>query len=619
MLVSMWVALAASGLLLAALRLLVLRRRFAALPACTDARLESELSELARRAGVGVPSVVCSETAGSALVLAPARLCLPAWALTDLSPAHRRAMLAHEIAHVARRDPWWRIGHLVICRALFFQPLNYLASRRLEALAELACDAWAAQAGNARALAECLAACAEHVQIRDPEFAVAMARRHSPLLTRIQTLLEEVPMRNRFRALCARLTLATLAPAMLLLPALTIERVAVAAAHSRESIEISDSWLGHYFSADIDVGDGRLQAKFKGKFQFSDSEDDVAQLDDNGWIEETRGKSVRRIEYSHGGDGIKRRYIVDGSERPLDADGKQWLARVIPALIRESGYDAEARVARIQARGGSDAVLAEIALIHGNYARRVYLVPLAKHATLTAPQLTRAIELALAIDGDYERREALTALIEHQTLEPAHQVAILDGVAHMDGDYEQRVVLCAIAPKLGSDAAVVAAWRKAVSGVGSDYEKRVAIAPIAKRKTLEPALLEAALSASGEIKSDYEARVALTSLAAHISQEPALGRVYAASAAKIDSGYERREALAGLLRSARLDPAGYRAVLDAAAGIDSDYECRVLLVEIAQHMPGDAALIARYREVARKLGDYERGQAEKALDRFAAL
>jgi hypothetical protein len=34
-------------------------------------------------------------------------------------------------------------------------------------------------------------------------------------------------------------------------------------------------------------------------------------------------------------------------------------------------------------------------------------------------------------------------------------------------------------------------------------------------------------------------------------------------------------------------------------------------------MPADQALVERYRAQARKLGDHERGQAEKALDRFA--
>ncbi len=59
---------------------------------------------------------------------------------------------------------------------------------------------------------------------------------------------------------------------------------------------------------------------------------------------------------------------------------------------------------------------------------------------------------------------------------------------------------------------------------------------------------------------------------------------------------------------------GISAVLDAIAGIGSDYEKSSVLVTLAIHMPSDSELIAQYREIARGLGDHERGRAERALD-----
>ena len=88
-------------------------------------------------------------------------------------------------------------------------------------------------------------------------------------------------------------------------------------------------------------------------------------------------------------------------------------------------------------------------------------------------------------------------------------------------------------------------------------------------------------------------------------------------AADIGSDYECREALLALVRAPKFGAAGARAVLDAAAGIGSDYEQAEVLVELAGVMPPDAGLIERYREVARGLSDFERGKAERALDRFA--
>ena len=57
-------------------------------------------------------------------------------------------------------------------------------------------------------------------------------------------------------------------------------------------------------------------------------------------------------------------------------------------------------------------------------------------------------------------------------------------------------------------------------------------------------------------------------------------------------------------------------VIAAVGDMGSDYEIRVALTALAERMPDDAGLRARYRAAARELGDYERGQAEKALDRF---
>ncbi len=56
-------------------------------------------------------------------------------------PAHLRAALAHEFAHVQRRDLGWRALQLLIVDVLWFFPIAHLASRRLDAAREAACDA----------------------------------------------------------------------------------------------------------------------------------------------------------------------------------------------------------------------------------------------------------------------------------------------------------------------------------------------------------------------------------------------------------------------------------------------------------------------------------------------
>ena len=65
---------------------------------------------------------------------------------------------------------------------------------------------------------------------------------------------------------------------------------------------------------------------------------------------------------------------------------------------------------------------------------------------------------------------------------------------------------------------------------------------------------------------------------------------------------------------ATLGKNGCLELLGAFDGMHSDFEIRTALVEVARRLPKDEEVIARYRSIARKLGDFERIQAEKALD-----
>src|SRR5690606_4356479 len=84
-------------------------------------------------------------------------ICLPSRAVNDLSCAYQRTMLAHELAHLRRRDPLWRLALTALQSALFFQPLVRVAGRKLIECSELACDEWAArETREPLALAGCI-------------------------------------------------------------------------------------------------------------------------------------------------------------------------------------------------------------------------------------------------------------------------------------------------------------------------------------------------------------------------------------------------------------------------------------------------------------------------------
>lgn len=621
-LVALWLAAIATTLVALARARWRLEVAVAAMPTLEAPAVDREAAELAALARVRTPLLRTGDSLASPLAAFGDTICLPRWSL-DASREARAAMLAHEVAHLARRDTLWRALDVVAQSLLAHHPLALLARRRLATLAELSCDAWAARAtGAPRALAESLLHCAEQCgRQREPLLAVAMASSRSPLVERVHSLLEERPMGPlKMRAHGRALVLAMLVAGAFVLPAIGIAGIAAAAGKHGSRISIIDDGSGERMSVDVSIDGVELEAKSRGKFTFTPNEDDVATIESGARleIEETRAGATRRIEFTPGNGGVAREYSVDGNERPLDAEGRRWMAQVIPTLLRETGLFAEDRVQRFLAKGGPGSVLDEVGMIGSDYARRTYLIALFDATQLDAGMQDRVLATVDAIGSDFERRTSLESLIETQALGEAQQVRLLKSAAAIGSDFEKRTVLEALAPKLARGPEVRRAWGATLATIASDFERRTAIVGLVDAGDLDATTVESALAAAATIGSDFEKRESLRALAPHVAHVPAQAKAYAAAAQGIGSDFDRRETLLALVETDELDRDGYAAVLEACSTMGSDFERGQVLQGVAEKMPGDADLIARYRRIARSLGDHERGQAEKALDRFAS-
>ncbi len=84
-------------------------------------------------------------------------VCLPSKVADEFEPEEQETVLAHELAHLIRRDTIWQLASRAVTSVLFLQPLNFVAVSRLQTLAELRCDDWAVErTGRPVTLAKCL-------------------------------------------------------------------------------------------------------------------------------------------------------------------------------------------------------------------------------------------------------------------------------------------------------------------------------------------------------------------------------------------------------------------------------------------------------------------------------
>jgi Zn-dependent protease with chaperone function len=172
-----------------------LGRRLSHRPRVVGGDLHRQLQALVAEAGLdGSVRLTCSSRVPVpvALGLREPEICVPPRALAGLTEEQQEGMLAHELAHLARRDPFWLVlGQAVAC-VLFFQPLNWVARRRLREISEMLSDEWAvARTGRPLSLAGCLAEVAGWSVGTRRLPVPGMADQPSSLGRRIRRLLDE--------------------------------------------------------------------------------------------------------------------------------------------------------------------------------------------------------------------------------------------------------------------------------------------------------------------------------------------------------------------------------------------------------------------------------------------
>lgn len=162
--------------------------------AAAPAAWQLELSSLAARLQIGREvrlGVLAENTSPLTVGLVAPRILLPPVAVC-WSPAERRAVLIHELAHVRRHDLRIQLMTQAACALYWFNPLVWVAARALRRERERACDDEVLRQGaQASTYATCLLNVARLVMRRGaPSAALAMARA-SELEGRLLSLLAD--------------------------------------------------------------------------------------------------------------------------------------------------------------------------------------------------------------------------------------------------------------------------------------------------------------------------------------------------------------------------------------------------------------------------------------------
>ena len=116
------------------------------------ATLRHEAKEVAHILGLAtVPAIYTTDALISPMVCwsgGAVRVYIPSTLLNGMEPAQSRWILAHELAHVRRRDHLVRWLEWLACTAFWWNPVAWWTRRRLRSAGEVCCDAMVVRAFN---------------------------------------------------------------------------------------------------------------------------------------------------------------------------------------------------------------------------------------------------------------------------------------------------------------------------------------------------------------------------------------------------------------------------------------------------------------------------------------
>lgn len=214
---------------------------------------------------------------------------LPAALLARMPVDQLEALIAHELAHIARRDWLWN-GLQCVCEALlFFHPAAWWLGRRIRQEREHACDDLAVAAcGDAIALAEALTALERQRRTSPP---LVLAANGGLLMQRITRLMSAHSTRGT--------RIARIALGIVLVGGVFAAAQAAFSGHWRPDLHV-------YSTTEGELGPG-----------------DVREIKANG----IDGRRVYRATVDAQGRLVET-YKKDGRTRPIDADVRRWLAEI---------------------------------------------------------------------------------------------------------------------------------------------------------------------------------------------------------------------------------------------------------------------------------------------------
>lgn len=397
-----------------------------------------------------------------------------------------------------------------------------------------------------------------------------------------------------------------------------------------------------------------FKIEYEGDFTISNDDRDITGISNGGFIEITKSSfgSRRRIliEADRSGNLI-RKYYIGSRERDYEPEGREWLAEILPEVVRSSGLGAESRVARFFSQGGANAVLGEIRQMDSDYVKAIYFELLLERnlsngdlvsvirtagdevdsdhylseilksnqkAFLSSSQTINAyINATRSIQSDHYVTTVLKKVINDSSISDSQMASLLDISKSVESDHYMTEILTEMMDNRTLNTQNTAKVIELSKDIESDHYKSEVLKKAINDEGMPSNAYDAIIGTMEDIQSDhYVTEVVKVLMRKKIEATPS-GLTNLLNLVHNNVGSDHyASVIYKMVADQNLSEGQITAALNSASNINSDhYLTEVLLAFSDKVRRSSESVKAAYRAAAKSIGsDTYYGRASKAID-----
>ena len=248
-----------------------------------------------------------------------------------------------------------------------------------------------------------------------------------------------------------------------------------------------------------------FKVKYEGEITLSDDDKDIQDISSGGYIEIKKssfGRS-RKIVIEKEGNTLIRKFYIGWSEKEYDPEGKNWLADILPDILRSTTMGAKSRVNRFYNKGGVNEVLSEIKKMDSDYVQSAYFKLLLKKE-LTTKETIKTLEIVgNTIKSDYYLSNVLRKNQQLFLKSPETLDAYITAAKNVNSDYYLNQIVKAVISNKNISDTQLARLLNISSDINSDYYLSDILKEVMDKRELNKENILVVMKLSKSINSDH--------------------------------------------------------------------------------------------------------------------